>query len=160
MQILVRHGLSLPNPELPTDQWPLDPAGHADITALAERLPVAAVICSDMRRAIDTARFFGPPIVDPRLREVTRPFVATLEASIREYFSGRRVEGWEPQSDVVGRYDAVLAEHGDAVYVTHGTAMALYVVSRCPGVDAYAFWNGLRNADAWVIEDDEPRRLA
>ncbi|MGE3449281.1 MAG: histidine phosphatase family protein [Microbacteriaceae bacterium] len=159
MPVIVRHGRSLPDPAIAADDWPLDPAGHAAIAELADRLRSTVVVCSGMRRAVETARYFGPPTVDPRLAEVSRPFVTQLEARVRTYFAGHPVEGWEPQSEAIARFDASLAQHGEAVYVTHGTVMSLYVASRCRRVDAYAFWAGLRNPDAWTFENGQPRRV-
>lgn len=157
--IFVRHGASLPDADLPTEEWPLDPDRRADVAALADRLPGLPVVCSDLLRAVQTAEHFGSPTVDPRLAEVTRPFVADLEHTIAPYFAGRAVDGWEPQADAIARFDAAVADHGDACFVTHGTVLSLYVASRCPDVDAYTFWARLRTPDAWTIQDREPVRL-
>jgi len=157
--ILVRHGLSLPDPETPSESWPLDPAGRADIAALAVRLPSMPIVCSHMRRAMETAEFFGVPTIDPRLAEVTRPFVADAEESFAVYFSGQAVDGWERQSDAIARIEASLADHGDAIYVTHETVLSLFMASRCPALDAHSFWAHLRNPDAWSIRQTEAVRL-
>lgn len=157
--ILVRHGLSLPDPEALSESWPLDPAGRADIAALADRLPSLPVVCSHMRRAIETAEFFGVPTIDTRLAEVTRPFLAETEESFAVYFSGQAVDGWEPQSDAIARIEASVADHGDAIYVTHGTVLSLFIASRCRALDAYSFWAHLWNPDAWSIRQTEAVRL-
>src|SRR4051812_40677409 len=86
--IFVRHGRSLAQADVPTEAWPLDPEGHADISALAAKLPSLPVVCSDMRRAIETAEFFGVPTIDTRLAEVSRPFVDDPEDSFASYFAG------------------------------------------------------------------------
>src|SRR5690242_535626 len=113
--IFVRHGLSVPDAGVAPEDWPLDPAGRAAIAALAERLPPLRVVCSGMRRAIETADFFGAPTVDTRLGEVVRPFVPELRAAVGEYFAGRALAGWEPQSEAVDRFTASVAAHGEAI---------------------------------------------
>lgn len=75
------------------------------------------------------------------------------------YFSGQPVSRWESQAQAVARVEAVVAEHGEAIYVTHGTVLSLFMASRCPELDAYAFWTRLRNPDAWQIEGAEPVRV-
>lgn len=157
--IFVRHGRSVPDADLPTEAWPLDPDGHGDIASLALRLPPLPVVCSDMRRAIETAGFFGAPTVDARLAEVSRPFVDDLQDSIVSYLAGETVDGWEPQSRAIARLHASVADHGDAIYVTHGTVLSLFVAAQCPALDAHTFWADLRTPDAWSIVGSEAARL-
>jgi broad specificity phosphatase PhoE len=158
-QIFVRHGRSLPDAEVPPQAWPLDPEGRADVAALAQRLPALPVVCSDVRRAIETAALLGVPIVDARLAEVSRPFVSDLRDVIARYLSGLPVEGWEPQADAIARIESSVAEHGDAIYVTHGTVLALFMASRCTGLDAHSFWARLRSPDAWLVRGSEAVRV-
>jgi broad specificity phosphatase PhoE len=157
--IFVRHGRSLSDDDVPTQEWPLDPDGHVDIAKLAQRVPSLPIVSSDMRRAIETAEFFGVPTVDARLAEVSRPLVNERQDSVAAYFSGQMVEGWEAQSDAIARIEASVAEHGDAIYVTHGTILSLFMASRCPGLDAYDFWAHLQNPDAWTIQDSRAVKL-
>lgn len=113
-----------------------------------------------MARALDTARFFGEPIVDARLREVDRPFVPRFDEAVTSYLSGTALDGWEDAAAVVRRVGAVVREHGDdVIYVTHGTALTLYVASRCVGVDPVSFWSNLRMPDAWRLDEDSVTRL-
>jgi broad specificity phosphatase PhoE len=72
--IFVRHGRALVRRDVPTHEWPLDPESIGDIEQLRVSLPGLPVVCSDMRRAVDTARHFGEPTIDPRLAEVWRPW--------------------------------------------------------------------------------------
>lgn len=159
MTIFVRHGRSLPRPDVASDDWPLDPDGHTDIQALARLLPSLPVVCSDMRRAVETAAFFGVPAVDARLREVSRPFVEDPSMSLSHYLSGRPVDGWEAQNNAIARIDAAVTEHGEAIYVTHGTVLSLYMATRCQTLDAYSFWTALQNPDAWHVDQGRAVRI-
>ena len=49
---------------------------------------------------------------------------------------------------------AVTDEHRDAVYVTHGTALSLYLASVVPNLDPFGFWTGLQSPDAWLIDGE------
>ena len=103
---------------------------------------------------------FGQPLRDPRLCEVERLWTGELDRLIRRYFAGESIDGWESQRDVVARVSAVVGEFGDdALYVGHGTSLTLYFKDRCPGLDAYGFWAGLRNPDAWQMRGDSLTRL-
>lgn len=145
---------------MPTGEWPLDPGHTADIATLRAVLPQLPVVCSDMRRAVDTARFFGEPVIDARLGEVFRPWSNDVEESIRRYFAGEVLEGWEPQAEARARIQAVVNEHGRAIYVSHGTVLSLYLASAVPALNAMRFWTELRNPDAWESEGTSLVRLS
>jgi broad specificity phosphatase PhoE len=57
--IFIRHGRAIAHPDVPTVDWPMDPAFTADVAALRAAAPELSVVCSNMRRAIETAQFFG-----------------------------------------------------------------------------------------------------
>jgi broad specificity phosphatase PhoE len=158
--IFVRHGRAVVQPDAPTDQWPLDPAYFDDIIALRSEVSDLPVVCSDMRRAIETARFFGEPTIDPRLREVSRPWTDDLDESVTRYFRGETVDDWEPQSAARARIIDVVEQHGRAIYVSHGTLLSLYLASVVPDLDALPFWSGLRNPDAWQLDGGRLVRLS
>ena len=97
--IFVRHGRAIVQSDVPAGEWPLDPEHVGTIAALRAVLPELPVVCSDLRRAVETARFFGEPLIDPRLAEVARPWSQDLEEPVRRYFRGEAVAGWESQVD-------------------------------------------------------------
>ena len=55
----------------------------------------------------------------------------------------------EPQADAIARIEDSVAEHGEAIIVTYGTVLSLFVASRFPDLDARSFWDDRRNPDAW-----------
>lgn len=130
--IFVRHGRPVVGHDAPEQGWPLDPAYVDDIRALRTALPELPLVCSDMSRAIETAKFFARPTI----------------------------EGWELQADARARFEAVVNEHGRAIYVTHGTVMTLYLASVEPTLDATRFWTDLRIPDAWELDASGLRRLS
>jgi broad specificity phosphatase PhoE len=159
--IFVRHGLPIVDEDVPTRDWPLDPAHAGEVTALAAVIAELPVVCSDMVRAIETAKFFGEPAIDPRLAEVSRPWVHDdLDADVARYFLGESLNGWEPQAEARARFRAAVDEHGRAVYVTHGTIMTLYLASVVPTLNAMEFWSRLTFPDAWQLEDERLVRLS
>ena len=110
--IFVRHGRAIVQSDVPAGEWPLDPEHVGAIAALRAVLPELPVVCSDLRRAVETARFFGEPLIDPRLAEVARPWSHDLEEPVRRYFRGEAVAGWESQVDARARIRAVVDDHG------------------------------------------------
>lgn len=154
--ILVRHGPTRPDPSSPPGDWPL--AERDACVALGSLLPDIPVICSDERKAIETAEAIGREFsVDGRLREVSKPWISDpddFDSASRSYLSGETLPGWEPQSEVVARF----GEAAEGIVVSHGTVMSLFVASRV-GVDPIEFWAALTMPDAWVLEDGEVVRL-
>jgi broad specificity phosphatase PhoE len=157
--IFVRHGRAVVQADVRTDDWPLDPAHLTDIETLRGALPDLPVVCSGMRRAVETARFFGSPTVDPRLAEVSRPWTDDLEPSIARYFAGEPLPGWEPQEAARARFRAAIRDHGRAIYVSHGTLLSLYLASAVPALNAMRFWSELRNPDAWQLDSESLVRV-
>lgn len=157
--IFVRHGLPLVDRSAPRHDWPLDPSGSAAIESLATRLPALPVVTSDLRRAIDTGRHFGDPIIDARLGEVARPWSDDFDDAVARFLAGEAIAGWEPQSEARARFKAALDEHGDAIYVTHGTVLTLFLMAVVPGFDAIAFWTSMAFPDAWLLDTEGLSRL-
>ena len=152
--IFVRHGRAIAKPDVPTHDWPLDPEHSDAIRQLRAVMPDLPVVCSAMRRVVDTARFFGEPTLDPRLAEVSRPWSDDLEDAVTRYLRGEVLEGWETQADATARVRAVVEERGRAVYVTHGTVLSCYLAAVVPGLDAVRFWSGLTSPDACLLDGD------
>jgi broad specificity phosphatase PhoE len=158
--IFVRHGRAILRPELPAHEWPLDEAHLDDIVALRHVLPDLPIVCSDMRRAIDTARLLGEPTVDPRLAEVSREFSDDdFRGSVARYLQGDTVDGWEPQADALARIQSSVVDNGEAIYVSHGTLLTLYLASIVPDLSAMQFWEAFTNPDAWQVDGDRVIRL-
>ena len=146
--------------DVPSSQWPIDPSHVGDIDQLRLALPDLPVISSDMRRAADTATFFGKPTVDPRLVEVARPWTKDLDSDVARYFRGDVLPGWEPQVSARSRFEAAVQHHGSAIYVTHATVLTLYLAATLPGFEALGFWRGLEWPDAWVVNGNGLLRLS
>lgn len=152
--IFVRHARAVVDPERPTEEWPLDPAHVGDVARLRVALPDLPVVCSDMLRAVETARLIGEPTVEPRLAEVSQPWTDDLEGCLVRYFAGERIAGWEAQDAARARLQSVVDEHGEAIYVSHGTLLTLYLASARPTVDAMEFWAALASPSAWQVAAD------
>jgi broad specificity phosphatase PhoE len=158
--IFVRHGRAVVQPDAPADEWPLDSAYVEDIVVLRTALPDLPVVCSDARRAVETAQFFGEPTIDPNLREVSRPWTDDLDGCIERYLRGEAVIDWEPCSEARARIAGVVEQRGRAIYVSHGTALSLYLADVVPDLDAVRFWNQLRSPDAWQLDENGLVRLS
>ena len=151
---------------------PLDTVGHAQAAAAAEALATlqpAAVVCSDLLRARETAAYLGSATglevtYDARLREIdvgewgglTR---AEIEVRYPETYAAWlrgediRREGAENLADVTVRAAAAVAEHvarvaeGTLVVVTHGgTSRAIVLSSLGLPVSAWSSFSALGNA--------------
>lgn len=154
--ILVRHGPATPDPSsLPRD-WPL--VERDACVGLGALLPDLAVVCSDERKAVETAEALGRDFsIDSRLREVSRPWIHDpdeFRAHSHRYLAGETLAGWEPQSEALARF----AEAADGIVVSHGTVMSLFVASRV-GIDPIEFWSGLTMPDAWALNGSEISRV-
>jgi broad specificity phosphatase PhoE len=146
--ILVRHGPTQPDPTVSAFRWPLV-SGEACV-ALGASLPHLPVTCSDERKAIETARAIGRRYsVDPRLREVVRPWVddpLAFEDACRRYLSGISVPEWEPQHAALARF----TDAARGIVISHGTILSLYVGANT-SVDPFTFWKSLQMPDAYEI---------
>jgi broad specificity phosphatase PhoE len=150
--IFVRHGGSASQSRQARNKSPLDPAQAGLVENLKAVLPPdLPVVCSEMVRAIETARFFAEPTIDPRLNEIGRPWAEDISESLEQYFLGEEVDGWEAQEDACARMQACIEEHGDAIYVSHGTVLSLYLASVVPKMNGMRFWRGFRHPDAWQL---------
>jgi broad specificity phosphatase PhoE len=158
--IVVRHGRALVDRNEDPHSWPLDPGAVHEITAIAGALPSLPVVCSDMQRAIGTASYSGRPVVDARLAEIDRPWSDDLTASIARYFAGDAVDGWEPQLAARVRFAAAVADHGEAIYVSHGTVMTLYLSSVVADFTPFEFWQALPSPSAWHVSEGRVAPLA
>jgi broad specificity phosphatase PhoE len=99
------------------------------------------------RRALATAEPIARAngvevVVDERLREVERwPNLPSYEehvAAVARYLAGEPVDGWEPREQADRRFREAVAGLDDAVVVTHGTVLALFL-----GLDL-ASWRAMR----------------
>lgn len=154
--------MPLVSSDLPSPEWPLSEAGRSDAEALARQLdlpPGAPVVSSDELKAKQTAEAFSTEVVvDPRLREVGRPWVeGDYEATARRWLEGEHLHGWESQSDALGRMTEVTNEvntrfgSGGVVLVSHGLAISV-LVADLTGVDRVEFWPQLRFPDCVTID--------
>jgi len=118
-----------------------------------KKVPIKQVVCSDLRRARDTALIIAAPhrlvpLVDSRLREVS---LGSMDGMFKEEARERHVEprfstrnrlfdftdlGGESYNDVLRRHGEVVDEfrvrvfEGDTVFVGHGTALRLFLTAR------------------------------
>jgi broad specificity phosphatase PhoE len=146
--IFVRHAEVQLRPDAPASTWELTDEGRAAAEELALRLPrVPLVLSSPEAKAVGTA---GPIarangvelVVDERLREVERagnlPSYEEHVAAVARYLDGEPVDGWEPREQAEARFREAVAGVDDAVVVTHGTVLALFL-----GLD-HAQWRAMR----------------
>ena|GEM_PF-4423494 len=158
--IFIRHGRAIIDPKTSSREWPLDPAYLAEIAALKELVPDLPVVCSDMRRAVETAHILGAATIDPRLAEVDRVWSEGFDELVRRYFQGEALDRWEPVAQARARFAAAVKDHGPAIFVTHGTVLTIYLVSIAPDIDAMTFWSGLSTPDAWKLDGTRVTRLS
>jgi len=128
-----------------------------------------------MRRAIETARMLGPFIIDDRLAEVERPWSTTADVppnldeqhastlsfadSLARYLHGNAVEGWEPQNAARARLRAAVNEHGNVIYITHGTLLTLFLSPYLGSTRPMQFWAELASPDVWQLEGSKLTHL-
>ena len=122
---LVRHAMVVVDPEIPSSEWLLSDEGRAAAAAL--RLPDLPVRTSNEPKAVETAVAAGwTATVDPRLREVERPWIADgYERSVERYLGGEALAGWEPREAALDRLCEALDGFA-GIAVTHGLAISLY----------------------------------
>jgi broad specificity phosphatase PhoE len=110
---LVRHAMPAFGPDVPAAAWELSTQGWCDARALAQELPVGALlIASREPKARQTLEPAGSVRTDDRFNEVTRdePYEGDFRARRHAYVSGTDHPGWEPRDQVVARFSAVLGE--------------------------------------------------
>ncbi len=122
---LVRHAMTVVDPETPSAEWRLSDDGRRAAARLD--LPELPVLTSSEPKAVATAELAGwDATPDDRLREVTRPFTATgYDEQVRRYLDGDELDGWEPRDRALERLHAAL-DGFEGIAVTHGLAIALY----------------------------------
>ena len=160
--LLVRHSVPERDARTPAEQWPLSADGRERCLALAARLaPFApsALLSSTEPKARETAELIAPALglvveLSDGVRETARRSVgwlshADLAAGIRALFEHPHevVFGEESAASALARFEAAVAQlPADAVVVTHGTILSLYVAART-GRDPYELWRSLELPD-------------
>ena len=145
----VRHAQVELRLDAPASTWVLTDDGRAAAEELALRLPpLPRVLTSPEPKAVATAEPIARAngvelVVDERLREVERganlPSYEEHVAAVGRYLAGEPVDGWESREQAERRFREAVAEvDGDAVVVTHGTVLALFL-----GLD-HASWQAMR----------------
>jgi hypothetical protein len=159
--IFVRHGKPQVEPSVDSSEWHLEADALVAVSKLASMLPSMPIVSSEERKARETAMLFGGSVTtDARLGEVRRPWVSgDLRPDVVRYLRGEEIHEWEPQRSATLRFANCVRGRRDAIYVTHGTVLALYLASVVDGLDPVAFWNGLTFPDAWHLEDGVLTRL-
>ncbi len=162
--VLVRHSQPRIERDVPAATWRLSKLGRRRAESIAVGLRdyrANLIWCSGEPKAVETAEIIGhaldvPIRVKDGLKEHQRhnvPFFATtheFERAVEDFFSqpSRLVLGTETASQACERFtgaiEAVLeADTGDAIVVTHGTVMTLYV-ARVADVEPMSFWRELK----------------
>ena len=163
MAVLIRHAAPLVEPHVPASEWRLSSEGREGAESLAAdlgRFSPATLASSPEPKAVETATIIGARLglsvcVRQGLREHRRSagFLPTAEfhANIRAVLENPSdvAFGHESADQVAARIKAeILRElgsalssdgRGDALLVTHGTAIACFLRKRC-AVDAFAVW--------------------
>jgi broad specificity phosphatase PhoE len=162
--VLVRHALSVADPDVDSRFWRLADGAFAEAERLARSLPDdvgGPVWASSETKAVETAHAIANVLnadvaVDDRFGEVSRPWTAGDYRSLaKRYLAGEPVDGWEPADAVRQRFASAVAETATGravVIVDHGLAMSLYASAVVP-LDVVAFWEALAFPDAWLIAD-------
>lgn len=148
MLLFVRHAQVELRLDVPASTWVLSDEGRAAAGELALRLPpMPRVLTSAEPKAVATAEPIARAnrvelVVDERLREVERganlPTYEEHVAAVGRYLAGDLVVGWEPREQAERRFRDTVAELDEAVVVTHGTVLALFL-----GLD-HASWRAMR----------------
>jgi probable phosphoglycerate mutase len=104
--IAARHGRTAWNAErrfLGRTDLPLDATGRLQAEAFGERWrgAVSAVVCSPLRRAIETAATLGSPQIDPGWAEVSHGALEGLEVDAGRSRFPEVFAQWASQPDVV-----------------------------------------------------------
>ena len=162
--VLVRHSQPQIERDEPAAEWRLSELGRRRAGSMAARLGGyrANVIWSSREpKAVETAEIVGsalgvPIHIEAGLEEHRRrnaPFFPTtreFEQAVEEFFAqpSRLVFGTETASQACDRFtaaiDAVLeADPGDAIVVTHGTVMTLYL-AQVADLQPMSVWRELR----------------
>lgn len=161
--ILVKHAMPIIDPNVDACMWPISDQGRVAAEQLAHRLRAFTpdvVLSSDEPKAIATAEpisiLTGVELESaPGLREHDRrggPWMETevFQESVHQFFDNPSdiVYGQESADGAFRRFhvalDVLLGSRSfeNAVVVTHGTVITLYV-SRLAGVDAFPLWERL-----------------
>jgi broad specificity phosphatase PhoE len=162
MLILVRHAAPAVGPDVPPEQWELDPAaGRAGASGLARVLPAGACLVSSREpKARQTLEPSGPVTTDERFNEVVRdePYEGDFRTRRRAFVDGVDHDGWESRADVVARFGAGVDEWlrktgaRPLVIASHGMAMTLWLTASIGLADPGAFWAELRLPDPLEID--------
>jgi broad specificity phosphatase PhoE len=179
--LLIRHAETTANAERLLDTAPpgadLTDLGRTQAAELVESLaevPLDALYVSDLVRTHQTAA----PLAGARgLVPVVRPGVREIQAGEYEMASGEgwvpyldvlyrwadgqsdaRIPGGESGSEVMARFDAVVAEaaqHGSAAIISHGAVIRAWTGARAANVDkAFVADTRLHNTAVIVLDGD------
>lgn len=175
--VLVRHSQPRIEPDVPAAEWRLSELGRRRAESMAARLRdygANRIWCSREPKAVETAEIVGstlglPTRIRDGLEEHHRqsvPFFATtqeLEQAIEEFFSqpSRLVLGTETVSQARDRFSAAIAavleaESGDAIVITHGTVMTLYLAPMAD-IRPMRFWRELQTPCLVEVELSDMR---
>lgn len=159
--VLVRHALPVVDEATPPSLWALTEEGHLAAHQLASRLrlsPNALVWASNEIKALQTAEALSDQVkVDPRLREVQRPWSPDRYGELAEaWLRGGEVEEWESMDSAIERFrkavtDAIEKGEGSACLVTHGLIMSAYL-GAVAGVDPVTLWSELEFPDVRTLD--------
>ena len=173
--VLVRHSQPEIEPDIPAANWKLSELGRRRAESLAAGLRhyrANAVWCSREPKAKETAQIIGrvlgvPLRVQDGLEEHHRrnvPFLHSkqeFEQAVEEFFCqpSRLVLGSETANQACDRVteaiESVLeGDSKDAIVVTHGTVMALYL-AHVANVEPVSCWRGLKTP--CFVEVEIPR---
>ena len=173
--VLVRHSRPEIEPGIPAAKWRLSERGRRSTESLAAELNhyrANVIWCSRELKAAETARIIGralglPLRVTDGLEEHHRPNVPffpttqEFEQAIEEFFAqpSRLVLGSETAIQAGDRVTTAIesvleGDNQDAIVVTHGTVMALYL-ARIADVEPMSLWRELRTP--CFVEVEIPR---
>ncbi len=170
--VLVRHSQPEIEPDRLAATWRLSELGRRHAESLAARLGhyrADVIWCSREPKAKETAQIIGhalglPLRVRDGLEEHHRrnvPFIQSaqeFEQAVEEFFSwpARLVLGSETANQARDRFTAAIeavlqADSEDAIVVTHGTVMALYL-AQVADIQPTSFWRELKTPSYVGVE--------
>jgi broad specificity phosphatase PhoE len=164
--VLVRHAQPKIEEGVPSAAWPLTPDGIAAARAVGKALhgfEFASLASSPEPKAVQTAQAIAetvalPVTIDDGLAEHSRRSAgflsrAEIETKIAALFDNpdRLMFGEETADACFARFAAAIERlRGDALVVTHGTILSIYL-SRVCGFAPMPFWRGLALPAAMVL---------
>ena len=175
--VLVRHGPTMVEPDVPQDQWRLSPEGENIVRSWAECQSwdgVTQLYTSPEAKAVETAAMISQtaniPVagIDDGLRELRVPFIASrgeFLARMERYLGGFPDPDFEPwesaQARIHSSIHAIQARHaGQSIaVVSHGRILTAYLSGILSRRLSEREWLAIQMPDSAVVDMEAGRVL-